>query len=157
MDTDTLPEIRILPDGWRYGRYCAALTAELPVGLSAADEALGAIGYSVNDADQWGRSYCDPAGGQFVELDEQESPYYPVLLSIRTEDLSADDIDRAKEQLRQVHGRIREELDAEYGEPLVHPGCYLAGTTGPGAEPDETPAAPRYQACANCPYAAFHE
>ena len=104
---------RIGHDRSHYGKYEVELEAEVPGYLDPIKAALDSSGYILVDFDQWGLTYFsgdDP--GLSVNVDELDDYGDKSRMILRKGELSQDDIDEAKDYLRQIYREITDEVDA---------------------------------------------
>ena len=110
-------QIETYGDLWQKGRYRVELGAELPFDPDDVDNALEKLGYKVIDAGQWGRSYHHGRDQKrSAELDELEEPEISLRLTLRHGDLGEEDIDTAKDQLRELYDGINRMCQKRYGD-----------------------------------------
>ena len=144
-------KVGVYPDEWQPQRYRVQLCARLYYDWGPANAALGELGYTPVDDDQWGRSYRHIFRNQTAELDELEDlPCFckPMILTIRYEDLRQEDTERAEDDIRQAYNQFWRQLVAECGE-IVAP----LGSGQDGAPQEETGDDLHEVVCRYCPRA----
>jgi len=104
--------VRIGQDRSHYGRYEVELEAEVPGYLDPIKASLESSGYILVDYDQWGLRYFsgdDPALS--IDVDELDDYGDRSRIILCKGQLSEDDIDEAKDYLRQIYRKVTNEVN----------------------------------------------
>lgn len=100
-------QVRIYPDRWRKGRYRVQLSSQIASDLEDVDTVLGQLGYSMVDADQYGRSYHHSKNSRCTaDLDELECEGGPVLLTLSRCELDEPETAAAEQELIGQYERL---------------------------------------------------
>lgn len=103
--------IRTGQDPSCYGKYEVELEAEIPGYLEQVRAALESSGYILVDFDQWGLTYFSGDDLDLsIDADELDDYGYKSRIILRKGKLSEDNIDNAREYLRQIYYRITDEI-----------------------------------------------
>jgi hypothetical protein len=106
--------IRMGRDPSRYGKYEVELEGEVAGYLDRVRAALESSGYILVDLDQWGLSYSSGDDPDLsVDADELDDYGYKFRIILRKGKLSEDDIDNAREHLRQIYREITDKSNAQ--------------------------------------------
>lgn len=105
--------IRTGQDPSRYGKYEVELEAEIPGYVDPIRAALESSGYVLVDFDQWGLSYFSGDDLDLsIDVDELDDYRQKFRIILRRGKLSEDDIDDAREYLRQIYREITDKSNA---------------------------------------------